>query len=77
MENVPNPGPITNCYFPIHSIGLQNVVLWAEIAYNQHLPWSDFSLVLKVLEELGELLLNTGKRRKSFLKIKKIIKKSF
>lgn len=42
---------------------MQNVVLWAEIAYNQHLSHSDFSLVLKVCAELGDLLLNTVKRK--------------
>lgn len=48
MERVSSTDHIRNCYFQVLLIRLQNVVLWAEIAHNQHLPHSNFSLVLKV-----------------------------
>lgn len=63
MESAASTGHIRNCYFQVLFKSLQNVVLWAEIAYNQHLSHSDFSLVLKVSAELGDLLLNTVKRK--------------
>lgn len=54
-------------YFQVLLIGLQIVVLWAEIASNQHLSHRVFSLVLKVGAELGELVWNRVKRRKYIL----------
>lgn len=70
MESVSSTGHIRNCYFQVLFKSLQNVVLWAEIAYNQHLSHSDFSLVLKVCAELGDLLLNTVKKKiSSFFKV--------
>lgn len=63
MESVSSTGHIRICYSQVLLISLQNVVLWAEIAYNQHGSHSDSSLVLKVCTELGDLLLNTVKRK--------------
>lgn len=66
MESVSSTGHLRNCYYQVLLISLQNVVLWAEIVYNQHLSHCDFSLVLKVCAELGDLFLNTVKRKNIF-----------